>query len=267
MSKLRSYIHEVIFEAETPEGKAFDVGLLILILLSVLVVSLESIQSLNEQFGPWFNYIEWGLTAIFTLEYLLRIYSVRRPWGYILSFYGLVDLLSILPTFLSLLVTGSEFLIVIRALRLLRVFRIFKLGNYLAQSQILLTALRASRVKIVVFLGAVLASVIIIGSMMYLVEGNTNPTFSNIPVSIYWAVVTITTVGYGDIAPVTPLGQFLSAVLMILGYGIIAVPTGIVSVELAQAEAQSHTTRTCEHCAGTGHDWDAKYCKHCGELM
>lgn len=267
MSKLRSYIHEVIFEAETPEGKAFDVGLLILILLSVLVVSLESIQSLNEQFGRWFNYIEWGLTAIFTLEYLLRIYSVRRPWGYILSFYGLVDLLSILPTFLSLLVTGSEFLIVIRALRLLRVFRIFKLGNYLAQSQILLTALRASRVKIVVFLGAVLASVIIIGSMMYLVEGNTNPTFSNIPVSIYWAVVTITTVGYGDIAPVTPLGQFLSAVLMILGYGIIAVPTGIVSVELAQAEAQSHTTRTCEHCAGTGHDWDAKYCKHCGELM
>lgn len=257
----------MIFEAETPEGKAFDVGLLILILLSVLVVSLESIQSLNEQFGPWFNYIEWGLTAIFTLEYLLRIYSVRRPWGYILSFYGLVDLLSILPTFLSLLVTGSEFLIVIRALRLLRVFRIFKLGNYLAQSQILLTALRASRVKIVVFLGAVLASVIIIGSMMYLVEGNTNPTFSNIPVSIYWAVVTITTVGYGDIAPVTPLGQFLSAVLMILGYGIIAVPTGIVSVELAQAEAQSHTTRTCEHCAGTGHDWDAKYCKHCGELM
>ncbi|MEM9983960.1 MAG: ion transporter, partial [Bacteroidota bacterium] len=205
-----------------------------------------------------------------TLEYLLRIFSVRRPWGYILSFFGIVDLLSILPTFLSLFISGSQYLITIRALRLLRIFRIFKLGNYLTQSEILLSALRASRIKIVVFLGAVLASVIIIGSLMYLVEGGAGSGFNSIPESIYWAIVTITTVGYGDIAPVTPLGKFLSSILMILGYGIIAVPTGIVSVELAQAESQAKAkanTRTCENCARTGHDLDAVYCKYCGEAM
>ena len=239
LNRLRSTIHEIIFEAETPAGKAFDIALLVMILLSVLVVSLESIESYSLRFGRLFFYLEWGLTILFTLEYLLRIFSVRRPWGYILSFFGIVDLLSILPTFLSLFISGSQYLITIRALRLLRIFRVFKLGNYLAQSQILLSALRASRIKIVVFLGAVLASVVIIGSLMYLVEGGANSGFNSIPESIYWAIVTITTVGYGDIAPATPLGKFLSSILMILGYGIIAVPTGIVSVELAQAESEA----------------------------
>lgn len=264
MNKLREQIHEIIFEAETPAGKSFDVALLVMILLSVLVVSLESIESISARFGLWFYYLEWGLTILFTLEYLLRIYSVYRPWGYILSFYGLVDLLSILPTYLSLFISGSQYLITIRALRLLRVFRIFKLGNYLNQSQVLISALRASRIKIILFLGAVMASVVIIGSGMYLVEAGAGSGFDNIPVSIYWAIVTITTVGYGDIAPVTPLGQFFSAVLMVMGYGIIAVPTGIVSVELAQAETRQHTTRTCQNCASTGHDADAKHCKYCG---
>lgn len=265
---IKERIHEIIFEAETPAGKAFDVALLVLICLSVLAVILESVEELDTHFHQFFFITEWALTLIFTVEYFLRIYSVYRPYKYITSFYGIIDLLSILPTYLSLVFTGSHYLITIRALRLLRVFRIFKLGRYLGESEVLTTALKSSRRKITVFLGVVLINVIIIGSIMYIVEGRQNSGFTNIPRSIYWAIVTITTVGYGDIAPQTALGQFLSAILMIVGYGIIAVPTGIVTSELREAQRDSTlNTRSCNHCSKEGHDSNAEFCKYCGEEL
>lgn len=270
MSPLQNRIHEVIFEAETPAGKAFDVALLVLIALSVVVVALETVQGQPDALYRFYYYLEWGLTILFTLEYLLRIYSIKSSWKYISSFYGIVDLLSILPTYLSLFVAGSQYLLTIRTLRFLRVFRILKLGSYLTESQILITALQASRLKITVFLGAVMTVVVIIGSAMYLIEGNADSGFTSIPKSIYWAIVTITTVGYGDIAPVTAIGQLLSAVLMIMGYGVIAVPTGIVSVEIAQASKQaknSGNTISCPNCSQEGHDPDASHCKYCGHLL
>ncbi|RMG57258.1 MAG: ion transporter [Bacteroidetes bacterium] len=267
MSPLRTRLHEIIFEAEDPVGKAFDVALLILIILSVLVVALETVQEINQHLGRLFTILEWVFTVLFTLEYLLRIYTVSRPRAYVTSFYGIVDLLAILPTYLSLIFAGSHYLITIRALRLLRVFRILKLTNFLVESSVLMQALRASRTKIIVFLATVLTVVLIVGTTMYLIEANAGSGFSSIPRSIYWAIVTVTTVGYGDIAPATPLGQLLSAILMILGYGVLAVPTGIVSVELAQAQEkvkkQRHT-EVCPHCGREGHDQDATFCKYCG---
>ncbi|MEL6699145.1 MAG: ion transporter [Bacteroidota bacterium] len=267
--QLRFKVHEIIFEADTPAGKGFDVALLVLIVLSVVVVMLESVESIAHAFGTFFLYLEWIVTVLFTLEYVLRIYAIKKPWNYIFSFYGIVDLLSILPTYLSLVVAGSHFLVTIRALRLLRIFRILKLGNYLRQSEILVLALRASRTKITVFLFAVLTIVIIVGSTMYLVEGGEGSKFSSIPRSIYWAIVTLTTVGYGDISPTTDFGQFLAAIVMILGYAIIAVPTGIVSVELAKTEAKEADINTicCPNCGKYGHTSDAVYCKHCGHEL
>lgn len=266
----RSRLHEIIFEADTPAGKAFDVLLLLLIVLSVLVVVLESVEDIRKDFAALFFYAEWTLTLLFTIEYLLRIYSIEKPWKYIRSFYGLVDLLAILPTYLSIFFAGTHYLITIRALRLLRVFRVMKLGHYLSESNVLIEALRSSRRKIEVFLGVVLMIVLIVGSAMYMIEGGQDSGFTSIPRSMYWAVVTVTTVGYGDIAPVTTLGQFLSAILMILGYGVIAVPTGIVSVELAHASdksAKKLNTQSCRSCSKEGHDTDAWYCKYCGEPL
>ncbi len=271
---LKEKIHEIIFEAETPAGKAFDIVLLILIVLSVLIVMMESVDFLREEFGQIFYLLEWIITIIFTLEYFLRIFSVKRPWKYINSFYGWIDLLSILPTYLTFFIIGSEDLIAnlitIRAIRLLRIFRILKLTTYLSESEVLIQALMASRKKITVFLGGVMSLVVVIGSTMYLVEGNANSGFTSIPRSIYWAIVTVTTVGYGDIAPVTVLGQFLSAVLMIIGYGVLAVPTGIVSVELSNIQENQGPggyTRSCKHCGQEGHDYNAVYCKYCGEKL
>jgi len=261
---LRHKLHEVIFEADTPAGKTFDVLLLLFIGLSVIAVILESVREIDQMFHQVFFYAEWVLTILFTVEYLLRIYSVRGPWKYISSFYGIVDLLAILPTYLSLLFAGSHYLLTIRALRLLRVFRVFKVARYLEQSQLLLRALQASRQKIIVFLIAVFTLVIIIGTTMYLIEGGQNSGFISIPRSMYWAVVTLTTVGFGDITPVTGLGQFLSAILMIMGYGIIAVPTGIVTAEIAQASVPRVSTQACPSCSLEGHAIDAKYCKYCG---
>ncbi|MEO0470655.1 MAG: ion transporter [Bacteroidota bacterium] len=263
----RERIHEIIFEADTPAGKAFDVVLLVLIVLSVIVVMLESVSEIGQPYQNVFRFLEWAFTILFTIEYGLRIYSIRKPIHYITSFYGIVDLLSILPTFLSAFIFGSQYLITIRALRLLRIFRILKLGNHLSESSILFEALKASRNKITVFLVAVMTVVLIIGSTMYLVEGGADSGFTSIPRSVYWAIVTVTTVGYGDIAPVTPLGQFLSAILMVMGYGIIAVPTGIVSVELAHAEEKMNkkvNTISCPTCGREGHDSDAIHCKFCG---
>jgi voltage-gated potassium channel len=263
---LRSRVHEVIFEADTPPGKAFDVILLIVIAASVIVVMLESIERIHDNFGVFFYRLEWFFTIIFTIEYLLRLYSVKRPLQYATSFFGVVDLLAILPTYLSLLAIGAQQLIIIRALRLIRIFRIFKLGHFLNESEVIISSLRASRAKITVFLTFVLLMVIIIGSTMYVIEGAENPSFSDIPRSIYWAIVTLTTVGYGDITPITAVGQFLSAAVMILGYAVLAVPTGIVSAEMVFRKSQ-HTTQACQYCGKEGHDHDATYCKYCGEEL
>ncbi len=262
---LQDRIHEIIFEADTPWGKAFDVSLLILIIVSVLVVILESVEEFQQQVPDLFFYTEWVLTILFTIEYGLRIYSIQKPWKYITSFYGIVDLLAILPTYLSLFFFGTQYLITIRSLRLLRTFRILKISHYLSESAILMEALKSSRRKIEVFIGVVVTIVLIIGSIMYVIEGK-DSGFTSIPRSMYWAVVTVTTVGYGDIYPVTTLGQFLSAILMIMGYGVIAVPTGIVSVELAHAAQKADqplNTKACPVCSMEGHDSDAEFCKYC----
>lgn len=261
----RKRLYEIIFEADTPAGKAFDVALLILIAASVLVVMLESINYIQIRYGELFRQLEWGFTILFTVEYLFRLYATKKPLAYAKSFYGVIDLLAILPTYLSLFALGYQQLIIIRALRLIRIFRIFKLGHFLQESSVIVNSLKASRAKITVFLLFVLLLVLIIGSVMYVVEGGTNSNFSSIPKAIYWAVVTLTTVGYGDITPVTGLGQFLSAAVMILGYAIIAVPTGIVSAEMVfQIQKKQHTTQVCPHCVREGHDIDAVFCKYCG---
>ncbi|MEM6763373.1 MAG: ion transporter [Bacteroidota bacterium] len=263
-------LHEIIFEADTPEGKTFDLILLLMIVLSVLVVILESVDFINQRFSGLFFYLEWIFTILFTIEYVLRILSVGKPWKYITSFYGIVDLFSILPTYLSLFFAGTHYLITIRALRLLRIFRILKLGNYLTESRVLLSALKASQQKITVFLVAVLTIVLIVGATMYLIEGGEENGFDSIPRSMYWAIVTVTTVGYGDITPSTTLGQFLSAILMVMGYGILAVPTGIISAELTQIQAkgeQGYNTQSCPSCSREGHDNDATFCKFCGSPL
>jgi voltage-gated potassium channel len=261
----RTRLHEVIFEADTPAGRAFDIGLLIAIFASVGAVLLESVSAIRSRHGTILRAIEWILTAAFTVEYVLRLVAVERPWRYARSFYGVVDLLAILPTYVSLLAPDVQSLMVIRAIRLLRVFRILKLAHFLSEADVLLTALRASRRKITVFLGGIVTVVIIVGALMYLIEGEEHG-FSSIPVSMYWAVVTLTTVGYGDIAPRTALGQLLAALLMILGYGVIAVPTGIVSVELANA-TRAVSRQACPACGAEGHDVDASHCKHCGARL
>ena len=259
----RNKTYEVIFEADTPSGKLFDVLLIIAILLSVTVVFLESIEELKNDYGKIFYALEWGFTILFTVEYLLRIISVNKPFRYIFSFYGIIDFLSIAPTYLSLVIVGSQYLLAIRILRLLRVFRVFKLTHLLTQSNILVEALKASRAKIAVFLFAVLTSVVVIGAIIYVVEGPENG-FTSIPASMYWAIVTLTTVGYGNISPQTPLGQFFASIVMIMGYAIIAVPTGIVSVEIASAARKQITTQVCPNCLSEGHDKDAVHCKYCG---
>ena len=260
----RGRLHEIIFEADTPAGRLFDFALIWLILLSVATVILESVRHVREQYGDLLYALEWFFTLLFTVEYSLRLMGVRRPLRYATSFFGVVDLLAIIPTYLSIFVPGSQYLLVIRILRLLRVFRLLKLSEYVTEANTLRRALRASRRKISVFLSAVVLLVIIIGALMYVIEGEEHG-FTSIPVSIYWAIVTLTTVGYGDLSPRTPFGQILASIVMIVGYGIIAVPTGIVSVELAQAARQQNvTTQSCPSCGAEGHDPDALCCKYCG---
>ncbi len=240
---MRKKLYHIIFESDTPAGKAFDVALLVAIMLSIVAVTLESVQQISQQYSQEIKIIEWFFTIIFTLEYLLRIYSAPKRLAYIFSFYGMVDFISILPTYLSLFITGTHYVLVIRGLRLLRVFRVLKLSHYLGEAEILRSALRQSAAKIIVFIGTVITLIFIIGALMYLIEGPENG-FTSIPVSVYWAIVTLTTVGYGDIAPQTVLGQTIASIVMILGYGIIAVPTGIVSVELSRADAASVQKKT-----------------------
>lgn len=263
----RHRLHEIIFEADTPAGRLFDVVLLWAILLSVTTVLLESVAPLRERYGEELRAAEWFFTALFTVEYVLRLVSVLKPLRYARSFFGLVDLLAILPTYLSLVLPGAQSLLVVRVLRLLRVFRVLKLASFLGQAEILLTALRASRQKIIVFLGGVLSTVIIMGAVMYLVEGEENG-FDSIPRGMYWAIVTMTTVGFGDITPKTVPGQFIASLLMIAGYGVLAVPTGIVSVELAAASRRAAVdTQACPGCGAHGHDTDAVHCKYCGTAL
>jgi voltage-gated potassium channel len=270
LSPWREKIHEIIFEADTPLGKLFDVTLLIVIAASVLAVSLESVDSIQDDIGPWLRVAEWVFTGLFTVEYVLRLICVRSPLRYARSFFGVVDVLAILPSYLSLVFPGSQSLLVIRALRLLRVFRVFKLARYLGEANILLSALRESRNKILVFITGVLIIVVIVGSLMYLIEGE-EAGFDSIPRGVYWAIVTVTTVGYGDIAPLTVPGQVVASALMIVGYGVLAVPTGIFSMEIVQAVQRAQikkvTTRACKNCSAEGHDQDAKYCKFCGVAL
>ena len=263
--KLRLY--EVIYEADTPLGKLFDLILLIFILFSVLLVALESVSWIDNEYHNLFNIIEWLITILFSVEYILRVICVKNPSKYILSFYGIIDLLSTLPKYISLLFMGTQSLIALRALRLLRVFRILKLTRYIGESNVLLKALRSSRPKILVFMFGVIILCIIFGTIMYLIESNQSG-FTSIPRSIYWCVVTLTTVGYGDIAPETPLGQFLAAIIMIMGYGIIAVPTGIVSAEISMKKRSIDTnTKSCLNCLADNHSDDALYCNKCGNSL
>jgi voltage-gated potassium channel len=261
----RDKLYEIIFEADTREGKLFDVGLIILIFISIVLVMVDSLKTIDEMYHRYLKIAEWIVTVLFTVEYGLRIYLVDKPVKYMLSFYGIIDLLAILPTYLGLVVAGGQSLIVIRAFRLLRVFRILKLTRYTRAGRFLIIAMHRSREKIFIFLFAVITIVIIFGTIMYLVEGENNG-FTSIPVSIYWAIVTLTTVGYGDISPVTGLGQFLASLIMIIGYAIIAVPTGIVTSEMMHHKF-SENTQVCSNCMNERHDDDALFCKKCGHPL
>ncbi len=263
-NKLRLY--NIIYEADTPAGKLFDVLLLILILISVADVMLESVKEFKQQYGFILRLLDWSITILFTIEYIVRIYVLTKPKKYILSFFGIVDLLSILPTYLSLFIVGSQSLSVIRAIRLIRIFRILKLVRYMGEANTLLRAVLSSRVKIFVFLGFVFILTIIVGSIMYVIEGP-SAGFHSIPRAVYWAIVTITTVGYGDIAPQTAIGQLIAALMMIVGYGIIAVPTGLITADIAIEKSKNRKNKNCENCNNEIKDEHAKYCSECGKRL
>ncbi|WP_226661043.1 ion transporter [Microbulbifer aggregans] len=259
----RKQLNEIIFGTDTPAGKNFDVFLIWTILLSVILVMLASIENLSVRYGDLFFGLEWFFTALFTIEYLTRIYCARERRSYIFSFYGIVDLLAILPSYLALIFTGASYLMVIRLLRVLRIFRVLKLVRYLSDANLLMRSLWQARRKILVFYSSVLVICIIFGSIMFLVEGPKHG-FTSIPKSIYWTIVTITTVGFGDITPHTPLGQTIASMTMLIGYSIIAVPTGIVTAELAHELGREKTLARCHNCGRAGHDADSEYCKFCG---
>ena len=260
----RKELYDIIFEADTPVGRAFDIILLVCIIASVIVVMLESVAEIKSSIGNYLFGLEWFFTIVFTIEYLARLFVVKQKRKYALSFFGIIDLLSIIPTYLTIFFVGAQSLLVVRSIRLLRIFRVLKMVKLLGASKTLTTALRASQYKITVFLISVLTTVIIMGTIMFLIEGPENG-FTSIPRSVYWAVVTMTTVGYGDIAPQTALGQTMATFIMILGYGIIAVPTGIVSSEMVSIKSKEKiSTQVCPHCLKEGHDSDAMHCKYCG---
>ena len=267
MGEIKEKIRSVIFEANTLAGKVFDVLLIGLILLSVLAVSLDSVTSISQKYGDVLLAVEWGFTVLFTVEYLLRLWTIQNTWLYARSFYGVIDLLGSLPTYLSIWFADAHYFLVVRVLRVLRIFRVFRMVRYVGEAELISQALVASRRKITVFVCSVLALVVVFGSLMYLIEGGTNTEFSSIPQSIYWAVTTMTTVGYGDVAPDTGLGRGLAAVIMIMGYGIIAVPTGIVTLELNEAHRKRANTKTCPTCSAEGHSYEASFCWRCGSAL
>ncbi|MET0115802.1 MAG: ion transporter [Sedimenticola sp.] len=263
---LRRRAYEVIFEADTPSGKLFDALLLVTILIAIAAVMLESVEAYRIEYGTLLTTVEWVVTLLFTVEYALRLWSVRRPLHYAKSFFGIVDLLSILPTYLSLIFAGSQSLMVIRSIRLLRVFRVFKMARYLGEVISLMHALRATRHKITVFLSMVLALALILGTLMYVVEGEAGG-FTSIPAGVYWAIVTLTTVGYGDLAPLTLPGQIIASIGMLLGYSMIIIPIGIFAVEVVKRHGKEPTSHTCPNCMREGHDSDAIHCKFCGSPL
>ena len=265
-SSWRNQLHEIIYEADTPAGKFFDLSLLVVILLSIVLVMLESIEPIGTKYALIFNILEWIITVLFSLEYIARIVCVKKPRAYIFSFYGIVDFLSTVPKYITLFVVGTNSLLTLRALRLLRVFRILKLTRFIGESTNFGRALIRSKIKIAVFLSFVLVLCIILGTVMYLVEGDKNSGFTSIPRSVYWAIVTLTTVGYGDIAPISALGQFIASLIMILGYGIIAIPTGIVTSEMSRKERKNipKNTQSCSSCTESCHADDAQFCHKCG---
>ena len=265
-SKLQNTLHDVIFGTESPAGKAFDLCLIIAICISVLAVILDSVNVLNVRFDRFLLTLEWSFTILFTLEYIARLYCSPHPVLYARSFYGIVDALSIIPSYLTIIFSGAQYFLIIRLLRVLRLFRILKLLRYSGDANILTRSMWQSRRKILIFLFTVMIFAVLFGAFMFLVEGPENG-FSSIPESIYWAVVTITTVGYGDITPHTPLGKLLASFVMVLGYSIIAVPTGILTAELANEIRLDRSNRDCDHCGRSGHDNDALHCKFCGKLV
>jgi voltage-gated potassium channel len=266
----RARIYDIIFEADTPAGKAFDVLLIMSILFSVLVVMMDSSAPIRSEYGESLHMLEWFFTILFTLEYILRLMCVRSKRKYATSLFGIVDLVAIVPTYISILIPGSQFLLVIRILRVLRIFRVLKLIQYMSEADLLMRAMRASRRKITIFLFTVLALVTIMGSLMYLIEGEESG-FTSIPMSIYWAIITMTTVGYGDIVPLTSLGRAMASFVMIMGYSIIAVPTGIVTAEMSFASMEERkklsSTKECNRCRYKGHDQEALFCKLCGSEL
>ena len=261
----RVRLHLIIFGTDTVIGRAFDIVLLYLIVISIVVVMLESVKAIEESYGTIIRIAEWTFTIIFTIEYILRIITTHKPSKYIFSFFGIIDFLAVIPTYLTIILAGSQYLLVVRTIRLLRVFRILKLGRYLGGGKQIVDALIASREKIIVFIGVLVTLVTIMGTLMYLVE-TPDDGFTSIPQSIYWAIVTLTTVGYGDIAPQTVIGQALASIVMIMGYSIIAVPTGIVTAELVKGQGPKKKDQemTCSNCNQKGHDADADFCKYCG---
>jgi voltage-gated potassium channel len=263
---LRARLHEIIFEADTRAGKLFDVALIWSILISVVAVMLDSVSGIHLAYGRFLIGAEWFFTILFTIEYVLRLVSIGRPLRYATSFFGIVDLLAIVPTYLSVFLPGSQFLLVIRILRVLRIFRVLKLVQFVREANVMARALRASGRKIIIFFFTIFTTVIVFGSIMYLVEGEANG-FTSIPRSIYWAIVTMTTVGYGDISPNTPFGQAIAAIVMILGFSVIAVPTGIVASEMTRAAVQDVSTQSCPQCSAEGHDVGARFCKDCGSKL
>lgn len=269
MNKTRQKIHDIIYEADTPAGKVFDISLIIVIIISVLLVALETVGWINQQYYDILNIAEWVITILFTIEYILRIVSVHHPSKYIFSFYGIIDFLAMIPKYISLFVVGAhlETMMAIRALRILRIFRVLHISRYIGESNFLVRSLLVSRAKIIIFLLFVLIMCILFGTLMYLVEGP-EAGFNNIPESIYWCISTISTVGYGDIVPLTGMGKFLASMLMILGYGIIAVPTGIISAEMAQRRKNVDVNTTvCAECMNDKHKDNAIYCHECGSHL
>lgn len=263
----RKKLHEIIYEADTKAGKWFDIVLLLLILASIAIVMIESVESYRIKYKQALYYSEWVITIFFTIEYIARIIVIAKPTKYIFSFFGLVDFFSTIPKYLLIFVVDANALLSIRALRLLRVFRVLKLARFVGESENLARSLKASRAKIAVFLLAVMSMVVILGTVMYTLEADQDSGFDSIPRSVYWAIVTLTTVGYGDITPVTALGQFIASFIMIMGYGIIAVPTGIVTSEYTKHQKVDTNTQACQQCTAENHSDEAIYCYHCGEEL
>lgn len=265
----RHTLHETLYEADTQKGRIFNIVLFIAIVASIILVMLESVDSFDSKYHNFLNISEWVITILFSIEYIARLFAVKKPWNYIFSFYGIIDFLSTIPKYLTFILVGSHSLVALRALRLMRIFRILKLARFIGESANFAKALKASRAKIAVFLSFVLILCIILGTVMYLVESDQDSGFTSIPRSVYWAIVTLTTVGYGDIAPITALGQFIASIIMIMGYGIIAIPTGIVSSEMTKEnKSDIHTnTQSCPTCLAEYHNDDSEYCYNCGNEL